>query len=183
MSRIAATLAALKAQGRKALIPYIAAGDPFPEATVEIMLALAEGGDSRAIRFTAPDPRNALTILEQHPQQERATVWEGSQKVCCITRSGGVLAAGPDGFRQGRDGLSGAGGAGGRSGTQHLTAGSRDRGAGAALDRRSRHQRTSRTGAGAAGPRSAGRRQHRPADCPDPGQRRICRDLPRQRPA
>ncbi|OGB01168.1 MAG: tryptophan synthase subunit alpha [Burkholderiales bacterium RIFCSPHIGHO2_12_FULL_69_20] len=44
MSRIAGTLAALKAQGRKALIPYIAAGDPFPEATVEIMLALAEGG-------------------------------------------------------------------------------------------------------------------------------------------
>jgi tryptophan synthase alpha chain len=44
MSRITATLAALKAQGRKALIPYIAAGDPFPEATVEIMLALAEGG-------------------------------------------------------------------------------------------------------------------------------------------
>ena len=44
MSRIAPTLAALHAQGRKALIPYIAAGDPFPEATVEIMLALAEGG-------------------------------------------------------------------------------------------------------------------------------------------
>ncbi len=44
MSRIAATLAALKADGRKALIPYIAAGDPFPDATVEIMLALAAGG-------------------------------------------------------------------------------------------------------------------------------------------
>ena len=44
MSRIAATLAALKADGRKALIPYIAAGDPFADATVEIMLALAEGG-------------------------------------------------------------------------------------------------------------------------------------------
>ncbi|MBL8349574.1 MAG: tryptophan synthase subunit alpha [Burkholderiaceae bacterium] len=44
MSRIAATLANLKAQGRKALIPYIAAGDPAPETTVEIMLALAQGG-------------------------------------------------------------------------------------------------------------------------------------------
>ena len=44
MSRIAGTLAALKAEGRKALIPYIAAGDPFPDATVEIMLALAAGG-------------------------------------------------------------------------------------------------------------------------------------------
>ena len=44
MSRIAATLAALQAQGRKALIPYIAAGDPYPDATVEIMRALADGG-------------------------------------------------------------------------------------------------------------------------------------------
>jgi tryptophan synthase alpha chain len=44
MSRIAGTLAALKAEGRKALIPYIAAGDPSPETTVEIMLALAAGG-------------------------------------------------------------------------------------------------------------------------------------------
>jgi len=44
MSRIAGTLAALKAEGRKALIPYIAAGAPFADATVEIMLALADGG-------------------------------------------------------------------------------------------------------------------------------------------
>jgi len=44
MSRIAACFAALKAKGRKALIPYIAAGDPFPDATVELMLAMAEAG-------------------------------------------------------------------------------------------------------------------------------------------
>lgn len=44
MSRIAATFAALKADQRKALIPYICAGDPFPDATVEIMKALADGG-------------------------------------------------------------------------------------------------------------------------------------------
>jgi tryptophan synthase alpha chain len=44
MSRIAATLAALHAQDRKALIPYITAGDPYPEATVETMLAMAEAG-------------------------------------------------------------------------------------------------------------------------------------------
>ena len=44
MSRIAATLAALKAQGRKALIPYIAAGDPQADTTVAIMQALADGG-------------------------------------------------------------------------------------------------------------------------------------------
>ncbi len=44
MSRIAGTLQALKAQGRKALIPYIAAGDPHPDTTVQIMQALAAGG-------------------------------------------------------------------------------------------------------------------------------------------
>ena len=44
MSRIRATLSALKSQGRKALIPYVTAGDPFPDTTPQIMLALAEGG-------------------------------------------------------------------------------------------------------------------------------------------
>lgn len=44
MSRIAETFAALKRDGRKALIPYVTTGDPFPEATVDILLALAEGG-------------------------------------------------------------------------------------------------------------------------------------------
>jgi len=44
MSRIATTLQALKDQGRKALIPYIAAGDPSATSTVQIMQALADGG-------------------------------------------------------------------------------------------------------------------------------------------
>jgi tryptophan synthase alpha chain len=44
MSRIQATLAALKAQGRQALIPYVTAGDPFADGTPDIMVALAEGG-------------------------------------------------------------------------------------------------------------------------------------------
>jgi tryptophan synthase alpha chain len=44
MSRIAATFATLAKQGRTALIPYICAGDPVPEATVEVMLAMAEAG-------------------------------------------------------------------------------------------------------------------------------------------
>jgi tryptophan synthase alpha chain len=44
MSRIQATLAALKAQGRKALIPYVTAGDPHADGTPEIMQALADGG-------------------------------------------------------------------------------------------------------------------------------------------
>ena len=44
MSRIQATLARLKAQGRKALIPYVTAGDPYADATPQVMQALAEGG-------------------------------------------------------------------------------------------------------------------------------------------
>jgi len=44
MSRIAATFAALHAQGRKALIPYVTAGDPYADATADIMLAMAEAG-------------------------------------------------------------------------------------------------------------------------------------------
>jgi tryptophan synthase alpha chain len=44
MSRIQTTLAALKVQGRKALIPYVTAGDPYLDATPQIMQALADGG-------------------------------------------------------------------------------------------------------------------------------------------
>ncbi|HMC14067.1 MAG TPA: tryptophan synthase subunit alpha [Albitalea sp.] len=44
MSRIAATFDALKASGRKALIPYVTTGDPYADATVDIMLAMASSG-------------------------------------------------------------------------------------------------------------------------------------------
>jgi tryptophan synthase alpha chain len=44
MSRIAATFDALKRDKRTALIPYICAGDPFPDATTDVMLALADAG-------------------------------------------------------------------------------------------------------------------------------------------
>jgi tryptophan synthase alpha chain len=44
MSRIAATFKALKTQGRKALIPFITAGDPRPAATVGLMRALVGAG-------------------------------------------------------------------------------------------------------------------------------------------
>ncbi|WP_428424726.1 tryptophan synthase subunit alpha [Methylibium sp.] len=44
MSRIAATFERLRARRRTALIPYITAGDPYADATVDIMLAMAEAG-------------------------------------------------------------------------------------------------------------------------------------------
>lgn len=44
MSRIAATFERLAGEGRKALIPFVTAGDPFPDVTVELMLAMADAG-------------------------------------------------------------------------------------------------------------------------------------------
>jgi tryptophan synthase alpha chain len=44
MSRIQAVLETLKMQGRTALIPYVTCGDPFADATPQIMQALADGG-------------------------------------------------------------------------------------------------------------------------------------------
>ncbi len=44
MSRIDTTFAALKAQGKTALIPFITAGDPDQQTTVELLLTLAEAG-------------------------------------------------------------------------------------------------------------------------------------------
>ncbi len=44
MSRIAATFSTLKTQGKKALIPFITAGDPGPDKTVPLMHRLVEAG-------------------------------------------------------------------------------------------------------------------------------------------
>ncbi len=44
MSRIAPVFEALRAQGRRAVIPYVVAGDPAADITVDLMQALAEAG-------------------------------------------------------------------------------------------------------------------------------------------
>lgn len=44
MSRITPTLATLKAQGRKALIPYVTAGFPFADVTPELMHGMVDAG-------------------------------------------------------------------------------------------------------------------------------------------
>jgi tryptophan synthase alpha chain len=44
MSRIANTFSVIKQRGRKALIPFITAGDPHPSMTVALMHALVAGG-------------------------------------------------------------------------------------------------------------------------------------------
>ena len=44
MSRIQATFDALKSVGRRALIPFVTAGDPHPDQTLPLMRALVAGG-------------------------------------------------------------------------------------------------------------------------------------------
>ena len=66
MSRIAPTLAALKAQGRKALIPYVTTGDPFADATPRIMQALADGGaDIIELGVPFSDPMADGPVIQQ----------------------------------------------------------------------------------------------------------------------
>jgi len=73
MSRIAATLSALKAQGRKALIPYVTAGDPFPDATPEVMQALAEGGaDIIELGVPFSDPMADGPVIQQASERALA---------------------------------------------------------------------------------------------------------------
>jgi tryptophan synthase alpha chain len=57
MSRIAARFASLQEQGRKALIPYITAGDPQPSVTLPLMHALvAAGADMLELGVPFSDP-------------------------------------------------------------------------------------------------------------------------------
>jgi tryptophan synthase alpha chain len=73
MSRIAATFTALQAQGRKALIPYITAGDPYADATVDIMQALADAGaDILELGIPFSDPMADGPVIQK--ASERALV-------------------------------------------------------------------------------------------------------------
>ena len=66
MSRIQARFASLAAQGRKGLIPYIAAGDPSPDLTVPLMHALARAG-SDVIELGVPfsDPMADGPVIQR----------------------------------------------------------------------------------------------------------------------
>ena len=73
MSRIKSTLDALKAAGRKALIPYVTAGDPFPDATAEVMQALAAGGaDIIELGVPFSDPMADGPVIQQASERALA---------------------------------------------------------------------------------------------------------------
>jgi tryptophan synthase alpha chain len=73
MSRIAPTFARLKAQGRKALIPYVTAGFPFADITPELMHGMAAAG-ADVIELGVPfsDPMADGPVIQQAGEQALA---------------------------------------------------------------------------------------------------------------
>lgn len=66
MSRIAACLEALKTNNRKALVPYIVAGDPNLDATLAMMNALVEKGvDIIELGVPFSDPMAEGVVIQQ----------------------------------------------------------------------------------------------------------------------
>jgi tryptophan synthase alpha chain len=73
MSRIEPTFERLRAARRKALIPYLTAGDPDPEATVAIMLAMAEAGaDVIELGMPFSDPMADGPVIQQAAERALA---------------------------------------------------------------------------------------------------------------
>ena len=73
MRRIAACFDRLKQEGRKALIPYLTAGDPSPDATGTLMHLLAESGaDVIEIGVPFSDPVADGPVIEQAHIRARA---------------------------------------------------------------------------------------------------------------
>ena len=66
MSRIDKTFAALKAQGRKALIPYVTAGFPFADITAELMHGMvASGADVIELGVPFSDPMADGPVIQK----------------------------------------------------------------------------------------------------------------------
>ena len=66
MSRIKTTLAALKAQGRQALIPYVTAGFPFADITPALMHGMASAGaDIIELGVPFSDPSADGPVIQQ----------------------------------------------------------------------------------------------------------------------
>ena len=85
MSRIGSTLAALKTQGRQALIPFVTTGDPFADATPEIMQALADGGaDIIELGVPFSDPMADGPVIQQAGERALARGIGLTQVLGCV---------------------------------------------------------------------------------------------------
>ena len=87
MSRIQSVFAELKAQGKKALIPYITAGDPHPDQTVPLMHALvASGADMIELGVPFSDPMADGPVIQR--ASERALLHKmGLRKVLAMVKA------------------------------------------------------------------------------------------------
>ena len=66
MSRLAATFEALMAAGRKGMVPYVMAGDPYADATLDILLAMADAGaDVIEIGVPFSDPMAEGPVIQK----------------------------------------------------------------------------------------------------------------------
>ena len=73
MSRIASVFAGLAASGRKALIPYVTAGDPAPASTVALMHALvAAGADVIELGIPFSDPMADGPVIQRASERALA---------------------------------------------------------------------------------------------------------------
>ena len=70
MSRIAATFAALQTQQRKALIPFVTAGFPYPDITPELMLGMvAAGADVIELGVPFSDPMADGPVIQKSSER------------------------------------------------------------------------------------------------------------------
>jgi tryptophan synthase alpha chain len=73
MSRISTTLQALQQANRKALIPYVTCGDPYADATADVMRALADGGaDIIELGVPFSDPMADGPVIQQASERALA---------------------------------------------------------------------------------------------------------------
>src|SRR3954469_16707359 len=87
MSRIAATFAALRESGRKALIPYVTAGFPFADITPELMHAMVEAG-ADVIELGVPfsDPMADGPVIQKAGERALA-LGVGTAQVLAMVRT------------------------------------------------------------------------------------------------
>ena len=79
MTRITETFEQLKKDGRKALIPFVTAGDPSIGQTLDLMSALVQGGaDIIELGVPFSDP---MADGPHHSASERAGSREGNESV------------------------------------------------------------------------------------------------------
>jgi len=90
MNRIAERFASLAAEGRKALIPYITAGDPHPRHTVKLMHALVEGGaDLVELGVPFSDPMADGPVIQlacERALSHGTSLWQGLDLVADFRR-------------------------------------------------------------------------------------------------